>query len=83
MLIAAALVIASSFALSSAQSSSQCVTAYNATFGNANSTNCSIAYLSLLSGNGSSQQEMMVCNSSQQCNAMIENIITLCGDTVS
>lgn len=78
-----ALVVASSFVLSSAQPSSQCVAAYNATFGSANGSNCSTAYSSLVSGVGTDEQEMMVCNSSEPCNAMIENIITLCGDTVS
>ena len=85
-MLIAVLVVASSFVLSSAQfqPSAQCITAYNATFNSTtNGTSCSAAYLALVSGNFSNQQEMMVCDSGQQCKAMIESITTLCGDTVS
>ena len=83
-MLIATLVIASSFVLSSAQPSSQCVAAYNATFDSADGANCAAAYLSLQSGSSTDvQEEMMVCNSSYPCNTMIENIINLCGDTVS
>lgn len=82
-MLLAVVVIASSIVLSSAQPSSQCITAYNDTFDNAGSVNCSGAYLSLISGNVTSQQRMMVCDAGQQCNIMIENVITLCGNTVS
>ena len=83
-MLLAALVVASSFALSSALSSAQCITAYNATFNSTtNGTSCSEAYLALVSGNFTTQQEMMVCDSGQQCNTMIESITNLCGNTVS
>ena len=82
--IVVAVVIASSFALSSAQSqpSPQCIAAYNATF-DATDTTCVAAYYSLLFGSSTNEQMMMVCNAGQECNSMIENIITICGDTVS
>ena len=84
--IVAAVVIASCFALSSAQSqpSPQCITAYNATFGDtATDTTCVAAYYSLLFGSATEEQGMMVCDAGQQCNTMIENVISTCGDTVS
>ena len=86
LIIVTAVVIVSSFVLSSAQDqpSAQCITTYNATFG-ASTTDmtCVTAYYSLLFGAATDEQRMMVCDAGQQCNAMIENIINTCGDTVS
>ena len=84
--IVATVVIATSFALSSAQSqpSPQCIAAYNATFGDtATDATCVTAYYSLVFGIATEEQRMMVCDAGQQCNTMIENIISICGDTVS
>ena len=86
LIVAAAVVIVSSFAVSSAQSqpSAQCVAAYNATFGDTTTdTTCVTAYYSLLLGSATDEQGMMVCDAGQQCNTMIENIISICNDTVS
>lgn len=89
MLIAAAVVIASSIVLSSAthdQPSVQCITAYNATFRSTDvsSLSCAIAYFTpFFSDNVTDEQRMMVCSPGQQCNTMIENVINVCGDTVS
>ena len=84
-------VILSSLVFSSAQPvkwppaepSPECIAAYNTTFDTASPTNCSLAFTALLSGNASSQQKMMVCDANQQCNNVIENIISLCGNAVS
>ena len=81
MLIAA--VIVSFIALSSAQPSPECITAFNAIFNSAETIGCSGAYGSLFYGNASDEQRMMVCDADQQCNTMIENVITTCGNTVS
>ena len=83
-----ALVLIATVALSPAQEqpSPQCIAAYNATVNSNNtaSTNCIEAYGKLLLiGNATDQQIMMVCSAGQQCNSMIENILSLCRDTVS
>ena len=85
LIIVTAVVIASSFVLSSAQDqpSAQCIAAYNATFNDSTDTTCVEAYITLLFGGGSNEQRMMVCDAGQRCNTMIENIISICGDTVS
>ena len=77
-----ALVIGSFVVTSSAQSepSPQCEAAY-ATF-NSN-TSCLLAYSSLLISNATDQEQMMVCDEGQECNTLIEDVINLCGDTVS
>lgn len=84
-MLLAVVVIVSSIVVSSAQptsqSSSACNATYNAAFGNA--SNCALAFYSLFVGNATDEQRMMVCNASQQCNTMIEDIISECGDTVS
>ena len=79
-----AVVLIATVALSPAQEqpSPQCMAAYNATFYSAN-TSCAEAYNALFSNTSTDQQMMMVCSAGQQCNSMIENIISLCGDTVS
>lgn len=85
MSIITALVITFLFVLSSAQEappSPQCITAYNSTF-DEDTTGCSGANLALLAGTPSDEQRMMVCSAGQQCNTMIENVISVCGDTVS
>ena len=82
-----AVVILSLVACSSAQSagenqpSAQCIAAYNATFDTP--TNCSTAFTLLVAGAATTQQKIMVCDANQQCNDMLENIIDLCGNTVS
>ena len=81
-MLIAAVIIASSIVLSSAQPSPECITAYNATFSSEDPT-CVTAYYLLLTGNATDEQRMMVCNEGQQCNTMLENIITECGDAVS
>ena len=82
-----AVVLIATVALSSAQEqpSSQCVAAFNATFRSSDtaSTSCVEAYGTLLGNAATDQQRMMVCSAGQQCNSMIENVISLCGDTVS
>ena len=82
--VAIAVMVVSSFVFSSvAQSqtpSAECISAYNATFSDIN--DCSGAYLAWLFGSATDEQRMMVCDAGQQCNTMIENIISLCGDTV-
>lgn len=82
----AALMIVSSIVLSSAQPEAQpssgCMTAYNATFSSDDPT-CATAYYLLLTGNATDEQRMMVCNEGQQCNYMLENVITECGNMVS
>ena len=86
LIIVTVLVIVSSFVLSSAQDqpSAQCIAAYNATFGaTATDTTCVTAYYSLFFGFATDEQRIMVCDAGQQCNTMIENIISICGDTVS
>ena len=60
--------------------SAECIAAYNATFSDIN--DCSGAYLALLFGSATDEQRMMVCDAGQQCNTMIENIISLCGNMV-
>ena len=86
LIIVTAVVIASSFVLSSAQDqpSAQCIAAYNATFGaSATDVTCQTAYGLLFIEFATDEQRMMVCDAGQQCNTMIENIISICGDTVS
>ena len=82
--VAIAVMVASSCVFSSlAQSqmpSAECISAYNATFDNFEG--CSGAYFTLFFGSATDEQRMMVCDAGQQCNTMIENIISLCGDTV-
>ena len=86
-MIIAALVIASSIvSISSAQSqpSPECIAAYNATFDDLDGYGaCGSAFDALVLGYATDEEKMMVCDEGQQCNAMIENIINLCGDTVS
>ena len=83
-IVAIVMMVATSFVFSSlAQSqppSAECISAYNATFDNLN--DCSIAYFAWLFGSATDEQRIMVCDAGQQCNTMIENIISLCGDTV-
>ena len=81
-MLIAAVVIASSIIISSAQPSAQCVAAYNATFDSSDPT-CFFAYAGLIQGDYTESERMMVCDVGQQCNAMIENITSACGDTVS
>jgi len=78
-----AVIIVSSIVLSSAQPTPQCIEAYNATFNNVSTITCSGAYYALILGSATNEQMMMVCNASQQCNNMIENVINVCGNTVS
>ena len=84
-IVAAVIIAASSFAVSSAQNqpSPQCIAAYNATFDDTTDTTCVAAYYTIFLGSPTDEQRMMVCNAGQQCNTMIENIISICGDTVS
>ena len=70
------------FVLSSAQPSPECISAYNVVFENPNMTSCAEAYSALVNVTATEDQAMMVCNTSQECNGMIENVISLCGDTV-
>ena len=81
-MLVAVTVIQLYFALSSAQPSQQCITAYNATFSNFEMRSCAEAYYSLVLGNATEDQTMMVCNTGQQCNGMIENIVSTCGHEV-
>ena len=87
MSIITALVIALSFVLSSAQPepqpSAECIAAYNATFTEADTNGCSAASLALFLGSATDDQRMTVCTAGQQCNTMIENVISMCGNTVS
>ena len=87
MLIGTALMITLSFLLSSAQSqappSPECIAAYNATFSNEATGSCEMAYFALIGESATDDQRMMVCNSDQQCNTMLESIISACGNTVS
>ena len=76
-------VIASIAVLSSAQPSSQCITAYNDTFDNPSAESCAQAYTALGFGNATDQQRMMVCDAGQQCNTLVENVINTCGYSVS
>ena len=71
------------FLLSSAQTDPNCTAAYENVFGNPNETACADAYRSVFFGNEAAGQRMMVCNATQGCNLMIENIISMCGYTVS
>lgn len=68
---------------SSAEPTPQCIAAYNATFNSAASATCATAYFSLVFGSATDEQTMMVCNISQPCYSMIENVIITCGNTVS
>ena len=83
MLIVAALVFASTFVVASAQPSPECITA-NSTLNN-DTSGCLSAYLMVLTGsiNATDEQRMMVCSDDQQCNTMIENVTSACGNTVS
>ena len=74
--------IASSIIISSAQPSTQCIAAYNATFDSLDQT-CNLAYAGLIVGDYTETERMMVCDVGHQCNTMIENVISICGDTVS
>ena len=75
--------ILSFFLLSSAQTDpSNCTTAYANVF-NSTNTVCEDAYSAVIYGNSTNEQRMMVCNASQDCNMMLENIVSTCGDTVS
>ena len=77
----AAVAISSFILLSSAQPDQECAEAYDAVF-NANTT-CAEAYNAVFYGNATDEQRMMVCDADQQCNAMIESIISTCGNMVS
>jgi len=76
-------IIVSPVVLSLAQPTPQCIEAYNATFNSVSPASCSGAYYALILGSATNEQTMMVCNASQQCNNMIENVINVCGNTVS
>ena len=88
-LLVAALVISSSLILSSAQlsgSSQECVITYNALFTSTSESveACANAYYANAEyRNASDHQKMLVCDADQSCNDMIENVIDVCGDTVS
>ena len=86
MSIITALVITFSFVLCGAQEappSPQCIAVYNATFNEQDTSGCAAASLGLTIGTASDEQRMMVCSAGQQCNTMIENVISVCGNTVS
>ena len=85
LLFAVVLIVTVALSPAQEQPSPQCIAAYNATVNSDDtaSTNCTEAYGKLLISNATDQQIMMVCSAGQQCNSMIENIISLCGDTVS
>ena len=84
-MIITALVIASSIvsvSLAQSQPSPECIAAYNATFDDRRSA-CRSALYALIRGPATDQEQIMVCDEGQQCNAMIENVTNICGDTVS
>ena len=81
-MLIAAVVFASSIIISSAQPSSQCIAAYNATFDSSDQA-CPSAYVELILGSYNEAERRMVCDAGQQCNTMIENVINICGDMVS
>ena len=84
MLIAAVVMASSVIVFSSAQPSPECIAAYNATFRSFDALACANAYFSLFrSDSENDEQRMMVCNETQQCNAMVQNVINVCGNTVS
>lgn len=83
MITIAVVIIVSSIVPSSAQPSPDCITAYNATFNSAGTASCAEAYFASVVGNATSQQKMMVCDASEQCSDMIENVINICGNEVS
>lgn len=70
------------FVLSSAQPSPECISANNGVFENPKMTSCAEAYYALVNVTATDDQAMMVCNTGQECNGMIENVISLCGDMV-
>ena len=84
-MLIAAVVIASFITLSSAQLSPECSAAYDAVFTSTDNeaTDCATAYYAALTSSATDEQMMMVCNVGQQCNIMIESIITQCGHMVS
>ena len=86
-MIITALVIASSIvsiSLAQSQPSPECIAAYNATFDDPDGLEaCERALRALIIGPATDQEQMMVCDEGQQCNAMIENVTNICGDTVS
>ena len=75
--------ISSFFLLSSAQTDPDCTTAYTNVFNSENKTVCAEAYNTVIFGNSTDEQRMMVCNATQNCNMMLENIVSTCGYTVS
>ena len=83
-MLIAAVVITLCIVLSSAQPP-ECIAAYNAVFTSADdeAINCTAAYYAALTNSATNEQTAMVCNVGQQCNSMIENIITQCGDMVT
>ena len=83
LVITLCFVLRGSSAQPQAQPSPQCIAAYNATFNEEDTTGCVGANFALFLGAATDEQRMMVCSSGQQCNTMIENIISVCGDTVS
>ena len=79
-----AVVILSFISLSPAQPTDphpQCTGAFDAVFNP--QTTCAEAYDTVFYGNATDEQQMMVCNADQQCNSMIESIISACGNMVS
>ena len=76
-----ALVIALSIVISSAQNpSSECIAANETLLSN---ISCLFAYVELLNGTATDQQQMMVCDEGEECNTIIEDVIDECGDAVS
>ena len=81
MLITALVIIASSIVISSAQNpSAECIAANETLVSN---IPCLHAYLQLLNGTSTDQQQMMVCDEGEECNTDIEDVIDECGDAVS
>lgn len=74
--------ISSFFLLSSAQTDPDCTTAYANVFNSTNTTVCAKAYNAVISGNYTNEQRMMVCNETQNCSMMLENIVSTCGSMI-
>ena len=69
--------MASSDLPSENQPTQECIAAFSAW----NETSCATAYSDLRSENATEEQSVMVCDASQECNRMIENITILCDGT--
>lgn len=82
-MLIAAVVISSFVLLSSAQRDPDCTAAYDAVFGNETNGTCAQAYYSVYYGNASYDQRAMVCNEDRECNMLLEDIVSTCGDMVS